>query len=161
VSANIINVKGEEGQVRRIHVRATEIETADRASVIIPNSELITGVVKNWTHANTLSRVVVRIGVGYDSDVEKVRDILLEIAGGASAFDDQPGADRAAGTGIADSAISFELMRGGRRYRHAGGVKRHFIRDNCPGSAPRGIAITSPMREVVWRCGRRPVGANS
>ena len=53
---DIINVKGEEGRVRRIHVRATEIETVDRASVIIPNSELITRVVKNWTHTNTLTR---------------------------------------------------------------------------------------------------------
>ena len=51
-------VKGEEGWVRRVRVRATEIETFDRASVIIPNSELITGVVKNWTRANTLGRIV-------------------------------------------------------------------------------------------------------
>ena len=91
---DIINVKGEEGQVRRIHVRATEIETADRASVIIPNSELITGVVKNWTHANTLSRVVVRIGVGYDSDVEKVRADPARDRERASASDDEPGAGR-------------------------------------------------------------------
>jgi small-conductance mechanosensitive channel len=61
-------------------VRATEIETFDRASVIIPNSEFITGVVKNWTRANRLGRIVVKVGVGYDSDPAQVRDILTEIA---------------------------------------------------------------------------------
>ena len=75
-----IVVKGEEGWVRRVRVRATEIETFDRASVIIPNSEFITGVVKNWTRANRLGRIVVKVGVGYDSDPAQVRDILTEIA---------------------------------------------------------------------------------
>ena len=54
-------VKNEEGFVRRISVRATEIETFDRASVIIPNSEFITGVVKNWTHANTMGRITIKV----------------------------------------------------------------------------------------------------
>ena len=76
-----IVVKGEEGWVRRVRVRATEIETFDRASVIIPNSEFITGVVKNWTRTNTLGRIVIKIGVAYDSDPVQVRAILLEIAG--------------------------------------------------------------------------------
>ena len=58
-----IVVKGDEGFVRRISVRATEIETFDKASVIIPNSELITGVVKNWTHANTLGRLNIKVAV--------------------------------------------------------------------------------------------------
>jgi small-conductance mechanosensitive channel len=75
-----IVVKGEEGWVRRVRVRATEIETFDRASVIIPNSEFITGVVKNWTRANTLGRIVIKIAVGYDSDPAQVRDILTGIA---------------------------------------------------------------------------------
>jgi potassium-dependent mechanosensitive channel len=75
-----IVVKGEEGWVRRVRVRATEIETFDRASVIIPNSEFITGVVKNWTRANTLGRIVVKVTVGYDSDPAQVRDILTGIA---------------------------------------------------------------------------------
>jgi potassium-dependent mechanosensitive channel len=75
-----IVVKGEEGWVRRVRVRATEIETFDRASVIIPNSEFITGVVKNWTRANRLGRIVVKVGVGYESDPAQVRDILTEIA---------------------------------------------------------------------------------
>ena len=75
-----IVVKGEEGWVRRVRVRATEIETFDRASVIIPNSEFITGVVKNWTRANTLGRIVIKVGVAYDSDPVQVREILLDIA---------------------------------------------------------------------------------
>jgi len=71
-----IVVKGDEGFVRRISVRATEIETFDKASVIIPNSELITGVVKNWTHANTMGRLNIRVSVSFDCDADKVMEIL-------------------------------------------------------------------------------------
>ncbi len=73
-------VKNEEGWVRRISVRATEIETFDRASVIIPNQEFITGVVKNWTHGNTMGRLVIKVRVAYDSDPVAVRGILLACA---------------------------------------------------------------------------------
>lgn len=75
-----INVKGEEGYVRRISVRATEIETFDRAAVLIPNSDLITGMVKNFTHANTTGRVIVAVNVAYDADADEVRDILIGCA---------------------------------------------------------------------------------
>jgi potassium-dependent mechanosensitive channel len=77
---DLVNVKNEEGIVRRISVRATEIETFDRASVIIPNSEFITGVVKNWTHANTLGRITLKARVAFGSDVEKIRGILSSCA---------------------------------------------------------------------------------
>jgi small-conductance mechanosensitive channel len=66
--------------VRNIAVRATEIETADKASLIVPNSELITTTVTNWTHRNALFRVTIRVSVGYDSDPDEVRKILLRVA---------------------------------------------------------------------------------
>jgi potassium-dependent mechanosensitive channel len=69
-------VRNEEGWVRRISVRATEIETFDRATVIVPNQDFITNVVKNWTHGNTMGRVVVKVRVAFDSDAEKVRELL-------------------------------------------------------------------------------------
>ncbi|MEP9376875.1 DUF3772 domain-containing protein [Aquabacter sp. CN5-332] len=75
-----INVKGEEGYVRRISVRSTEIETFERSTVIVPNSDLITGMVKNFTHSNTTGRVIVAINATYDADVDEVRDILVAAA---------------------------------------------------------------------------------
>lgn len=66
-----------EGIVKRISVRSTEIETFDWASVIIPNSELIAAPVTNWTHKNRYTRLIIPVGVSYDSDPEAVSAILL------------------------------------------------------------------------------------
>ena len=65
-----------EGFVKRINVRATEIETFQRASVIIPNSELVAGTVTNWTHKDSYGRVDVPVKVAYGTDVPKVMEVL-------------------------------------------------------------------------------------
>lgn len=70
----------QEGYVKRINVRATEIETFERASVILPNSELLQSAVVNWTHKDKTGRVAVRVGVAYGSDTRKVHEILLACA---------------------------------------------------------------------------------
>jgi small-conductance mechanosensitive channel len=69
-----------EGFVRRISVRATEIETFRNQSVIVPNSQLINAAVGNWTLRNKLARSEIPISVAYDSDPRQVMDILMEIA---------------------------------------------------------------------------------
>lgn len=69
-----------EGTVKRISVRSTEIETFDRSSIIVPNSELISSTVTNWTHKNRIGRITVPVGVSYGSDPEKVKAILLKCA---------------------------------------------------------------------------------
>ncbi len=74
-----IAVGGEEGYVKRINVRSTVIQTFERSSVIVPNSDLIAGAVKNWT-VDKMGRVCLAIGVSYDSDPEQVRDLLLACA---------------------------------------------------------------------------------
>ncbi len=75
-----IITSGGQGTVTKTSVRSTEIETFDGATVIIPNSTLITEAVTNWTHHNKRGRIIISIGVGYDSDPEQVRNILLECA---------------------------------------------------------------------------------
>jgi small-conductance mechanosensitive channel len=68
------------GTVKKISVRATEIETFQRQSVILPNSQLINSAVGNWTHRNKLGRVDIKVGVAYGSDVKQVHAALLDIA---------------------------------------------------------------------------------
>ena len=70
----------DQGFVRKISVRATEIETFDRANVVVPNSVLISEKVQNWTLHNNVGRISIDVGVSYDSDPERVKDILLEAA---------------------------------------------------------------------------------
>jgi len=77
---DVVVVGGEEGTVKRISVRSTEIETFDRASLIVPNSELITGRVLNWTHRNALGRVVMKFSSGPETDPRRVLAVLSECA---------------------------------------------------------------------------------
>ena len=75
-----IVVGNEQGFVRRINPRATEIETFDRGTLIVPNATLVGGPGKNWLHADRTGRIVVAINVAYESDVEQVREILIAAA---------------------------------------------------------------------------------
>jgi len=77
---DLVVVGGEEGYVRKISVRSTEIETFDRANVLIPNSYFISEKVKNWTLRNSTGRIAIGVNVAHGSDPRTVRAILLQAA---------------------------------------------------------------------------------
>jgi small-conductance mechanosensitive channel len=73
-------VGSDQGYVRKINVRSTEIETFDRASVIVPNSNLVSGVVKNLMRTDRVGRMTIEVTVNAAADPEKVREVLIDIA---------------------------------------------------------------------------------
>jgi small-conductance mechanosensitive channel len=75
-----------QGIVKKISVRSTEIETFEKSSIIVPNSELISSAVTNYTHRNSLGRVTVPVSVAYSADPRAVHDILLDCARGNPLF---------------------------------------------------------------------------
>ena len=68
------------GWIRHLGSRFTLIETFDGTEVMIPNDDFITSRVTNWTYSNTKGRIFLDIGVGYDSDMDKVKELLEEAA---------------------------------------------------------------------------------
>jgi small-conductance mechanosensitive channel len=68
-----------EGNINRISVRATEIQTDDKATLIVPNSELITKAVRNITMDNALGRIAMPFAVPLSTDIVGLRQLVLEI----------------------------------------------------------------------------------
>ncbi|MDH3229705.1 MAG: DUF3772 domain-containing protein [Alphaproteobacteria bacterium] len=101
-------VGSDQGYVKRIKVRATEIQTFDRASVFIPNSKIISESVINWTYADKMGRVIIPVGVAYGSNTGEVREVLLEIGKSHREVLKNP-APAAVFRGFGDSALNFEL----------------------------------------------------
>ncbi|MGL4635693.1 MAG: DUF3772 domain-containing protein [Beijerinckiaceae bacterium] len=103
-----IVVGDEQGIVKRINVRSTQIETFDRASLIVPNAEFISGRVKNWMHNDRIARVIIPIGVGYGSNPERVKEILLKVASDNKDVLREP-VPRVYFMRLADPSMEFEL----------------------------------------------------
>jgi small-conductance mechanosensitive channel len=70
------------GQVRKVNIRNTVVQTFDNATLFVPNSDLIAGKLVNWTHRDPTVRREITVGVAYGSNTEQVREILLDAARG-------------------------------------------------------------------------------
>ena len=75
-----VTLGDQSGTVARIHIRATTLVDWDRKEIIVPNKTFITSALINWTRNDSITRIIVPVGVSYDSDPARVHDLLLEVA---------------------------------------------------------------------------------
>ncbi len=103
-----VEVNGLWATVRKINVRSTIVQTFDNASLIIPNSDFISSQVTNWSFKDKTIRRQISVGVAYGSDIELVRDSLLEVAKQTPNVFTYPKPD-VLFVDFADSALVFKL----------------------------------------------------
>lgn len=77
---DVVEINGTWAEVKNINVRATQVQTYDNASLLIPNSEFVSSTVTNWSFKDLRIRRNIYVGVAYGSDIARVRDTILEIA---------------------------------------------------------------------------------
>lgn len=142
-----------EGIVKRISVRATEIETFRKQSIIVPNSDLINSPVGNWTHRNRIGRSEIPVSVSYHTDPQKVMDILLELVDQVPEVLRNP-EPHVEFMSFGPSSLNFEL-----RFHLADMGEGLRIRNNLRIAILKrfeeeGIEIPFPQQEIVFHRGR-------
>ncbi len=147
---DLVVVGGEEGYVRKISVRSTEIETFDRANVLIPNSYFIAEKVKNWTFRNNIRRISIPVGVAYDSDPQEVKAVLLKVA--RDNVDVLTAPEPAVTLDeFAASSINFTLYAYVGDITKAGGVRTDLCMAILGAFAAAGIAIPFGQTDIALR----------
>jgi small-conductance mechanosensitive channel len=98
------------GLIEKVKIRATRIRTFDNAEILVPNSELLSHHVTNWTLSNSIGRITMKVGVAYGSDVQKVYDILDGIAKShQQILQEAPYKHKVLFREFGDSSLNFEL----------------------------------------------------
>ena len=142
-----IVVGNHEGYVKNINVRATELETFDRQSIVIPNAELINTAVGNWMLKDKTGRLLIEVGVSYDADEEAVRDILYELIAADNRIAAYP-EPYVYFKDFGDSALIFQLriyLKNVSDVINVSGDMRFSIRKAFRNA---GIAIPFPQRDI-------------
>jgi small-conductance mechanosensitive channel len=96
------------GEVREIGIRSSVVRTFDGAEVIVPNGNLISNELINWTHSDQQRRLKIPIGVAYGSDVHKVIEILENIGKDENKILQHP-ESYVLFRGFGDSSLDFEF----------------------------------------------------
>jgi len=139
-----VRLGDQEGDIKRINVRATEIQIGDRSTLIVPNSELITKSVRNMTLSNPLGRVQLQFSVPIGTDMAHVREVLLQLYAQHPKVQPTP-APSVFIDSIANGQANFNSFVYVGSPRDAYGVRSDLFFALLARLAEEGIALSSPQ----------------
>ena len=144
---DLVRIGDQEGDVKKISVRATEIQIADRSTLIVPNSELITKTIRNMTLADPIGRMQIDFAVPVGTDAKHVRDILAAIYADNPAVLDDPA-----------PVIFIDSLAGGqvtfKSFAYVGGPRAAYparsavLFEMIDRFAAAGVHLETPAQEV-------------
>ncbi|MDD3088554.1 MAG: mechanosensitive ion channel family protein [Candidatus Omnitrophica bacterium] len=151
---------GEEGYVERIGWRSTWIRQLPNNMVVIPNKVLVNSRVLNYYYPDKELAVLVQVGVHYDSDLEQVEKVTIEVAedvlktvqGGVPDF--KPFIRYHT---LADFSINFSVIMRGKEFVDGYLIKHEFIKRLRKRYAQEGIIIPYPIRTLDWNDNSSPL----
>lgn len=143
-----VSLAGVEGDIRRINVRATEIQMSDRSTVIVPNSQFITQNVRNVTMGNALGVVGITLTLPLDTDVLKIRDLLLQAFTEHDAILDTP-APSVSFKDLTTTGVIISVSGYVNSPRSVGGARSDLLFTVLGRLRELGIALSSPQSMVL------------
>jgi len=138
------------GEVKSIGIRASNVRTFDGAEVIVPNGDLISAQVVNWTLSDRRRRVRIPVGVAYGTDPQRVIDLLKEVANKHDEVVDDPKPNvlfRAFG----ESSLDFEMRFWTRSHDRWVGISSDIAVAANAALKEAGIEIPFPQRDLHVR----------
>lgn len=132
-----------EGDIKRINVRATEIQLGDRSTVIVPNSEFITKTVRNMTLSNAEGRVLIRLPLPLNCDAPQVREIMLAACAAHPKVLPAP-APSLSLEGVENGMLVFQAICYVEGPRNAGGVRSDLLFAMLDAFRQAGVEMASP-----------------
>jgi len=144
---DIIEAGDIQGTVRRIGIRASVVRTFSGAEIIVPNAQLVTERVTNWTLSDRHRRIDLPVGVSYSAHPKKVMEMLEAVARAHHHVLGQP-APQAFFTGFGDSSINFELRAWTDQFDQWFQIRSELATAVYDAGHAAGLSFPFPQREV-------------
>ncbi len=142
-----ITIGTQSGTVQRIRIRATTLSDLDNREIFIPNKELITQKLMNWTLTDSITRIIIPVGIAYGSDTDKAREIMLDVINSNSRVLEKPKSN-VFFLGFGDSSLDFELRIFVRSVDDRFAVSHDIHTEINKALEKAGITIPFPQRDL-------------
>ena len=144
---DMIQVGGRDGRLRRIGLRASVIRTLEGSEVIVPNGQLISEEVLNWTLSDQQRRLEIPVGVAYGTDPERMIELLTEVGSKHPDIMTDPPPD-ALFLGFGDSALDFQLRAWTSNFKRWQSIKSELAVGIHTALRDARISIPFPQRDL-------------